>query len=109
MGFFIVKSNNRSKNILSKSLNSDSKECKEYDEWPAEQGCMIKMYKDNIKNNGIILPIGTLQSWHKSNNEIKEVYDNSLILHLAGVNNEKRYEIFKNLKENDYKDYFNLY
>lgn len=100
LGFFIVKSNNNSEKILNESLDSEFEECRMFNDWPAEQGCMIKIQKEYIKNNGKILPVGDLQSWNKNK------YYNSLIIHLAGIDNEKRYEIFKNLKENEYSKYF---
>ena len=37
---------------------------------------------------------------------INKEHHNSLILHLAGIDNNDRYEIFKNLKENDYSSNF---
>ena len=108
-GVFIVKSNDYTKNILKNIIKSELKECKNYNKFGHEQECMCHFFKNNINNfkiNTIILEEGILQSWHKANKYINKVYDNSLILHLAGVNNEKRYEIFKNLKENDYSSYF---
>ena len=58
------------------------------------------MHKEYIKNNGEILPVGELQSWKK------EKHYDSLVLHLAAQTTEYRYEIFKNLKENEYSNYF---
>lgn len=108
-GIFIVKSNNYTKDILQQIIDSKDEKCMKYNEWGHEQECMTYFYKDNINNfkdNTVILEEGILQSWHKANNNIQKEYNNSLILHLAGVNNDDRYKIFKNLKEDYYLNYF---
>lgn len=108
-GVFIVKSNNYTKNILQNIINSNFEECKKYNKFGHEQECMCHLFKKNIyefKDNTIILPVGTLQTWDKANRHIDKVYNDSLIIHLAGVEFDKRYEIFKNLKYNNYKKFF---
>jgi len=102
LGVFIVKNNDYTKNILQTMIDSTDERCKLYKDWPAEQGCMVHTYKTEIKNKGVILPVGDIQSWgniHYVNND--EIFKRSLILHLAGSSHEERIEIMTKFK----KDY----
>lgn len=106
-GIFIVKSNDYTRSVLENIIHSECEECNKYNEFGHEQECMCHLYKTNLHDfnqNTAILPVGSLQSWHKANSNIDKEYDDSMVLHLAGVSSDKRYTIFKYLKENDYRD-----
>lgn len=99
LGAFIVKNNNYTKDILQTMINSTDEKCKLYNKWPAEQVCMIHMYNTEIKNKGVILPVGDIQSWSSHYKDNNEIFKRSLILHLAGSLKEERIEIMTKFKK----------
>lgn len=99
-GFIIFKNNEFSKKILNEIISNKSDECLSYYNNPNwEQNCVRYIYKNTneLKENSIILPFGELQTFNPNENK------NSLIIHLAGTNKEKRINIIS-----DFKNRYNI-
>ena len=93
-GILIVKNSEYTKKLVKYWL---TKECldKRIDGFN-DQGCMRYTHKENIfdlKDNSVILPFGELQTFNVDN------YNNSLIVHMAGRDKEKRIKTMDKLKK----------
>ena len=91
-GFMIMKNNDYTKEYITKLINDKDPTYFFRPNWDQEK---INQFYDknvnNIKNNSCILSYHLLQDFHLRN-------PNSLIIHLAGIDKEKRIKIFSQLK-----------
>ena len=91
-GFMIMKNNDYTKEYITKLINDKDPTYFFRPNWDQEK---INQFYDrnvnNIKNNSCILSYHLLQDFHLRN-------PSSLIIHLAGIDKEKRIKIFSELK-----------
>ena len=96
-GFMIMKNNDYTKEYITKLINDKDPTYFFRPNWDQEK---INQFYDrnvnNIKNNSCILSYHLLQDFHLRN-------PSSLIIHLAGIDKEKRIKIFSELKNKIFK------
>jgi hypothetical protein len=94
-GFIIIKNTEYSKKFCHEVINNKSKRCVEHYNKPNwEQECVRYFNNNNVnnlKNHSIILPFKLLQTFDINENK------DSLIIHAAGINKNKRIKIFNYL------------